>query len=138
MYAIAGVVAVGILYFIIRYRLRGILASFAYIGYIATYLLLIRYANVTLSLEGIFGIILAFAISYVFIERMILHQTDKKQDVTFFLKIIPLCVSAIVFCFIEWVPITSLGMTLFWGIVLMAVYHYVVTRPLISMLGKKE
>ena len=48
------------LYLIIRYRVKGIMATILSVGYVAILLLAIRYANVVLSIEGILAIALSF------------------------------------------------------------------------------
>ena len=137
VYAVAGIIVIALIYLIIKYKLRGVIASCSFIGYTALLLLLIRYTNVMISLEGIAGIILALAISYLFLNKLLCCK-DKKEHITFFLKIVPICISAITFCFIEWAPIASFGMVMFWGIILTVAYHYAVTKPLINIIENKE
>ena len=137
VYAIAGIIGIALIFLIIKYKLRGVIASCSFIGYTALLLLLIRYTNVIISLEGIAGAILALAISYLFLNKLLCCK-DKKEHITFFLKIVPICISAIAFCFIEWAPIASFGMVMFWGIILTVVYHYAVTNPLINIIENKE
>ena len=50
------------IYLIVRYKKNGLLSSIAYIGYIAVLLLVIRYTNVIITIEGIFGLIISLAI----------------------------------------------------------------------------
>ncbi len=49
------------------------------------------------------------------------------------MKIVPICIMVIAFCFIKWVPISSFGMIAFWGILLIAAYNAVVTRKLLKI-----
>ena len=64
LYAIIGITTVALVILIIRYKLLGILSAISYIGLPSTLLLLIRYANVTLSIEGIFGIGIILILNY--------------------------------------------------------------------------
>ena len=48
-------------------------------------------------------------------------------------RIIPICIMAIVFCFVKWTSIASFGMTMLWGLVLMAVYQLFVTIPFVKI-----
>ena len=59
-------------------------------------------------------------------------ETYKK----FFSRIIPVCILAIVFCFIKWTPINSFGMITFWGIVIIAIYNATITNLLFRIKNK--
>ena len=50
----------------------------------------------------------------------------------FYLRIIPICIMAIAFSFIKWIPISSFGMITFWGIVIIAIYNAIITRYLLK------
>ena len=56
-------------------------------------------------------------------------ETYKK----FFNIVLPICILSIVFCFVKWVPISSFGMILFWGFVIIAIYNAVITRSLLKV-----
>ncbi len=45
---------------------------------------------------------------------------------------VPVILMTITFCFINWIPISSFGMVMFWGIVLMAIYNGVITNSLLK------
>ena len=145
--AVAIVILVGIIALIVKYRVRGILAGIAYVGLTAIYMLLVRYTNVIISLESIFGIITVLLLDYLF-THILLENINKteKEDIEniinkstvktykqFFMKIVPICIMVIAFCFIKWVPISSFGMIAFWGILLIAAYNAVVTRTLLKI-----
>ena len=57
----------------------------------------------------------------------------KKEYGKMWLKIVPICIMAIVFCFVDWTSITSFGMTMLWGLILIAVYQLFVTIPLVKI-----
>lgn len=145
--AVAIVILVGIIALIIKYRVRGIFAGIAYVGLTAIYMLLVRYTNVIISLESIFGIITVLLLNYLF-THILLENINKteKEDIEniinkstvktykqFFMKIVPICIMVIAFCFIKWIPISSFGMIAFWGILLIAAYNAVVTRILLKI-----
>lgn len=147
--AFAIVVAILLIVLIIRYKATGLLTAISYIGLVAIYLILIRYTNVTISLEGIFGIGIVLLLNYLFINRILANINKKENDEiikktvqktygSFFLKIIPICIMAVTFCFMDWMPIASFGMVMFWGILLIAVYNFVITLPLLKMKENKE
>ena len=121
----------------VRYKGLGIISAIEYIGFISIYSLLIRYTNVIITLEGIAAIAVILVLNYVYNYKLLNKIKKTKEDrntamkntfVDFCIKIIPICILSIVFCFISWTPISSFGMTMFWGLLLMAIYNLTVTR----------
>ena len=80
--------------------------------------------------------------NYIFNYRLlntIKNQTgeDRKKAITdefieFSLKAIHVCILSIVFCFVSWQPISSFGMTMFWGLVLEALYNITVAKSFLK------
>lgn len=70
----------------------------------------------------------------------LIAKTNRKLEVykEFFLKIIPVIILAITFCFITWTPISSFGMVIFWGLVLLAIYNSIVTNSLLKINEGKD
>lgn len=139
IYVVLGVIVVGVIVLLIKYKALGALGVISYIGFISLFMLVIRYANVVLSIEGLLGIVIAFALDYMLISKLI-AKTDRKLEVwkEFFVRIIPIMILAVTFCFIAWTPISSFGMTMFWGIVLIAIYNSIVTNSLLKINAGKE
>lgn len=145
--AIAIIIVIGIIVLIIRFKLNGLLAGFAYIGLVALYTLLIRYANVIISIESIFGIITMLILNYIFTNMLLkninVNKLENKENLVnkstmetytkFFNRIIPICIMVIAFCFVKWIPMSSFGMISFWGLTLIAVYNAVITRCLLKI-----
>lgn len=52
------------------------------------------------------------------------------------MRIIPICVVVITFCFANWIPMNSFGMTAFWGIVIIAIYNAIITNGLLRIKNK--
>ena len=67
IYVLLAIFAISLVYFIIKLKLKGILASVLQIGYVALLLLTLRYTNVVISLEGIVGILVGTILNYMFI-----------------------------------------------------------------------
>lgn len=148
---IAILIAIGIIVLMFKFKIRGALAGISFIGLTSLYLLLIRYANVIISIESIFGVIMMLILNYIFtfmlLKNVEKNIEDKKENVInkstvetykkFFIRIIPICIMVIVFCFIKWIPISSFGMIAFWGLTLIAIYNAVVTRYILSLEGTK-
>lgn len=147
---IAIIAIIAIIVLIIKYKTNGLLAGIAYTGLAALYLLLIRYTNVVISIDSIFAITMMLAFNYIFtiillsnIKKMKAENVENavQKSVTetykkFFSRIIPVCILAIVFCFIKWTPINSFGMITFWGIVIIAIYNATITNLLFRIKNK--
>ena len=114
-------------------------------------MLVIRYTNVIIAVESIFGIIVILLLNYMFsimiLDNIIKCKKEKKENVLgkataetykqFFSRIIPLCIIAITFCFVKWIPISSFGLITFWGITIIALYNVIVTRTLLKIKGQE-
>lgn len=138
------IILIGIIFLIVKYRKNGLFSSISLVGYIATLLIVLRYTNVVLTLEGMIGIIIAIVMDYIFtvyLLNIIKHNESKtimqaSQDFkqalmkTLFV-FIPATVSSIVLCFAGWLPIYSFGMVAFWGLLLIVLYNLIITRTLI-------
>ena len=136
---------------IIRYKMLGLLGAISYVGLVSIFLLIIRYANVVLSMEGILGIVVIMILNYIFVNKFLSKLKEKNKELNktdvqiannetykeFFIKIVPICITVITFCFINFVPISSFGMTMFWGIALIAGYNVVITNNLFKLKADK-
>ncbi len=106
-------------------ELQKLLGSISYIGLASILLLLIRYANVTLSIQGILGIVIILILNYMFMNKLLsklkkekldkemMKQMVKETYKEFFITILPIAIAVITFCFAGWAPISSLGMVMF-------------------------
>ena len=148
--AMAVVAIIGIIVLIAKYKTNGLLAGISYIGLSALYLIAIRYTNVTISIDSIFAIGIILILNYIF-TNMLLSNIRKMNDSKvenavgksvsetykkFFMRIIPICVVVITFCFANWIPMNSFGMTAFWGIVIIAIYNAIITNGLLRIKNK--
>ena len=148
--AMAVVAIMGIIVLIAKYKTNGLLAGISYIGLSALYLIAIRYTNVTISIDSIFAIGIILILNYIF-TNMLLSNIRKMNDSKvenavgksisetykkFFMRIIPICVVVITFCFANWIPMNSFGMTAFWGIVIIAIYNAIITNGLLRIKNK--
>lgn len=137
--AVVIAIAVAIIILVIRFKINGLLAGISFIGFTAIYNILLKYTNVTLSIQGIFGIAIILVLGYIFINMILTKIKNSKEEMTkeeinklikesykeFFIKIIPICIAVVVFCFTNWMTISSFGMVMFWGITLMAIWNLV-------------
>ena len=149
---IAIIAVIGIIFLIIKHKVNGLLAGISYIGLTALYLLLIRYTNVIISIESIFGITIVMILNYIFIFKLLENiekiSKEKAENIVnkaiietykrFFSRVIPICIIAIVFCFVKWIPMSSFGMILFWGLVIIAIYNILITRNILYIKEKNK
>ena len=141
MYVVIAIVIVALVVLIIKYKSVGLLASISYIGFVGLELLLIRYTNVTISLESIVAGIILLAVNYLITYRLIkVHETDSelKKKVysnefkSIIIKSIPIFIIAIIFVFMKWTKIATFGMFVFWGLLLSIIYNYIVTKDMLD------
>lgn len=127
------IATVAMIYIIIKYKERGILASIALVGYIATLLIVLRYTNVVITLDGIASIVISTLLSYMLIIQILKSEkeTYKQNIVKYVLTIVPAAIIAVVFTFNRYLPIFSFGMVMFWGIVINLLYNLIITRALL-------
>ena len=83
--------------------------------------------------------------SYIFINKLLAKLKGKELNKTiinsaiketykeFFIAIIPIIIASITFSFISWEPISSFGMVMFWGIVLIAAYNISISNLLLKL-----
>lgn len=149
---IAIIAVIGIIFLIIKHKVNGLLAGISYIGLTALYLLLIRYTNVIISIESIFGVTIVMILNYIFIFKLLENikkiSKEKAENIVnkaiietykrFFSRVIPICIIAIVFCFVKWIPMSSFGMILFWGLVIIAIYNILITRNILNIKEKNK
>ena len=131
--------------FTIKYKMKGLLCSVACIGFAALLSLILRYTNVLISIEGIGAIILVLAIDSK-LNHIILNKTKTMNLVNeavigaykeLFLKLIPIMIIAIVFCFAGIANLSSFGMIMFWGLILIVAYNITVTKALLKLVESK-
>ena len=69
-----------------------------------------------------------------------MNMVDEATNSTYkdmFLKLVPIMIISIVFCFSGWTNLSSFGMVMFWGLVLIAVYNITVTKALLKLRENK-
>ena len=129
----------------IKYKSKGFLASISCIGFIALLSLVLRYTNVIITIEGIGAIILIILIDLK-LSQMMLNKTKilnvvseavKSSYKELFLKLVPIMIVSIVFCFSGWTNLSSFGMIMFWGFILIAIYNIIVTEILLKLRENK-
>lgn len=147
LYVFLGLNVISFIYFIIKFKKSGFLATILQIGYIAVVLLVVRLLGVTVTIEGVIGILISIIINYVFTfiafnETFIKEKTMKEAIKGIFgkftLKMLPVYIIAIVFTFTSLLYTSSLGMTLVWGAISLYLYNLIFTNVLLRMAIKED
>lgn len=145
---LASIFAIMLIYMIIKCKANGILGALANVGFLALLLLAIRYGKVTLTITGIAGIAIATIIEYV-ITMLVIKQYNKDTDEATVNKnvnnvmsnsaktIAPILIMSVIFALIKWEQIASIGMVLFWAILLMIVYNAIILATKFYITKKK-
>ena len=135
------IVVIALLFLIIKYKLKGLIGAIAYVGFIALYLLTVRYTNVSISFGSIVATVIILITNYVTTFKLLkINEPDvelRKKEYTRALKstimnLIPVFIIAIIFVFIKWVSIATFGMFIFWGIALSIIYNYILTKDMLD------
>ncbi len=140
IYVALAIIAVALLVILIKYKAIGALGIISFIGYLSLLTLVIRYTNVIISIEALVAIAIVLLLNYKLIGKLLEKRETKRAEIyqEFFIKMIPIILMTLIFCFIKWTPINSFGMTMFWGILLIAIYNYVITNSLLKISTGKE
>lgn len=140
MYTLIAIIIIALIYLCIKYKTNGILLGISYLGYIGLVLLALRYTNVPIAFETIVAYIILLIVNYMFINN-ILNKQKKESNIIETLKqtyikytsiVIPILIISIVFTFIKWTVISAIGMAMFWGLIIMFIYNYIITKCLLS------
>ena len=134
-FIISIIFAVCLIYIILKFKSKGIIAVIANIGFIALDLLLVRYANVSISLESIVVAVIIALCNYLMVyEFLSTKETKKTRELlkSQIIKAIPILLIAIIFTFSAFTKLSTAGMFLFWSVTLSFIYNYTLTRDMIK------
>ncbi len=126
---------------VVKFGVKGFVSVFLQIGYVAMLLLVLRYTNVVITIEGILGIIFSGILNYILVCAM-LNNLKKKGHIEwkligkFALRTILVYILAIILSFNSLTRVSSLGMTLVWGSFVLYIYNLTITRYVLKMLNK--
>ena len=122
------------IFMIIKFKFEGFRQAVLSIAYIALVSLVIRYTNVTITLNSIIAYVAVIAINYIFnFELLTKLKSEQNRKVALkvtlkeiYLSIVPVIIIALIFTFMSGVVINSIGMTLFWGLLIQLLTNLVV------------
>lgn len=116
-----------------KHKGKVVLPMLSLTGLVASVLLVLRYTNVKITLFTILGLAVIVIANYLFILKSFENDKDFKENfINMFSKLIPCIIIAIVFCCSPYLQVSSLGMTIFWGVIVSFVYDIAITRVLIN------
>lgn len=134
-----GIVLIACIVLIIKYKAKGLKVSVSFIGAIAIFLLLVRYTNVYIAMESSIAFVILIMVN-TYLNWLILKNNQEEKIMPSILNAyttsakitIPVLVIAVVLCFIHWIPIASIGMLLFWGLISIVISSFAITFPILS------
>ncbi len=137
------------IFLIIKFKKDGIIAGMSLLAMISILLLLIRYTNTALSLGGIISVLVVLALESYFIMTILnrIKQDSSNENVAnatlkIYLDkidvIVVFLIIAVVFTFMNSVKIYSIGMTLFYGAISIAIANLVFMRTMLIARYKLE
>lgn len=141
MYVSIGILAVGFIYLIIKFKFRGLLSSILSAGFIAALLIVLKYTKVIITLEGMIGIIVSVIINYLFVYMLLSNvykESIKKLLIKFTIPLIPIFAISVIFTFATALNLSSLGMVMFWGLSIMYIYNMIFTYPILNSMKKDK
>lgn len=122
------IVTVGMIYFIIKYKVKGIYASILEIGYIAILLISIRIFNVELTLAGLLTVAFTTVLNSIVLNSLVSKEEFLHVLKKYAILYIPILIIAVVFTFSN----ISLGPVLFWGIIVSLLYNLSFSKLLLE------
>lgn len=129
------------LYFIAKYKVKGIIATIAYVGFIGLYSLIVKYTNVQVSLESIVATFVILIMNFTIVKSLLsIKEEDSELRAKEYAKVfvrniqknIPLLLIAVIFSFTKLTVVSTFGMFIFWGVVFSIIYNYILTRDMLN------
>ena len=116
------------IYFIIKYKTKGILGSISLVGYIAILLIALRIFNVEISVGSLAGIALSIAINYFIISSILKQKEIMPVIKKYVIALIPTLIIAVVFTLMN----IAIGSVMFWAVVIAILYNLSITNIMLK------
>ena len=131
---VAVVILVVSIYMIIKYKLNGLKQAILSVGYVAVLLWVVRVVGVTLTVNSLIACGVVILINYIFGMKFLKYVKDGKSNKEslklalkeLYLSIVPVCVIAVIMLFMSSLIISSMGMMLFWGLLVQVLFSVLV------------
>ena len=142
---VASILVIVFIIHTIKYKTNGLLASISTVGFVSILSLLLRYTNVNISIEGIGAVILTLIINMIIVQNILekvknglnVRETVVEVYKKELLKLLPIIIITLVFCFAGWSNLISFGLIMFWGLTLILTYNALVTKTLLKLKESK-
>lgn len=130
------------LYLIFKYKADGIIAVLSFIAWVSLLLIIVRYTGVELSLNSIVAITVLMILDIFLVVKMLIsikkepsYENVAKTTLREYIKnvevIVAILIAAVVFTFMQKAVAFSFGMTLFYGIISIAIVNLVFLRTML-------
>lgn len=134
--ALVVIISILSLVLVIKFKLKGLLGAILNIGYLAAVSLAMRYTGVIVTISCVITVVGIIIINFGFMYILLnLMKNGTKAKIAYteamkkiYLSIIPVGIVAFVFTFMQNASVMGIGMILFWGIIIQALYNLVFTR----------
>lgn len=121
---------------IVIFGLNGLIGAILNIGYLAIVLLAMRYTNVVVTVSALIALVGIILINFAFIYGLLksLKNGNKVKNAysetmkKIYLSIIPVCIVAFIFTFMQNASVIGIGAVLFWGLIIQALYSVIFIR----------
>ena len=147
-YVVLGIIAMCAIisiYFIVRYKVNGLLTVLGFVANISLFLIVMRLTKIEISLNCFAGI-LGLIVLYTILANSILKEIKSKEKsfwenvkIAFLNSIEVLGVTLIlftVFAFANMSLISTMGLLLFWGWLITIIGNLIITVPMLSIINK--
>ncbi len=129
----------------IKFKLNGVLAGIANIGFVALTSLIFRYTKVTITINAVLAFISMIILNIVFLKMLLKALKQKtssealnKTMIKYYLSIIPVGVVAVIFTFMSNITVGSVGMIIFWCLFIQVIYNFTAVKALYLGRGTKN
>lgn len=144
--ALAVVIAIIIIYLIVKFKFNGLLAAITMLANIALFTVLIRVTDISISLNSFAGVVALLVVNTCLVINILKENENKDKTFGSNLKtayaksmdvlIISLIIFA-VFAFNSMAVISSMGLLLFWGWLVVLIGNLLLTVPMLKIGGKE-
>ena len=132
-YSVLGILIMFIIILLIIFKTKGLILGFVNIGFVAILSIVLRILSVEISISGIIALLSIIVINLIFIIKILINS--KKGENSFRnifkkynLSICPVILISLVYTLANNINLISIGMILFWGIIVFEIYNILVTK----------
>lgn len=117
---------------IIKFKKLGFIAAILNAGYVALVTIILRYLEITISINSLISLFLVVALNTMFLWIYLVTKRDDEGLAEAFKKyymiIIPVIIIGFVFTFSTNEALSGIGNVLFWALLVQVIYNFVFTR----------